>query len=162
MAAPPVTIIPSVFDRLLQPVEGPSVRQVGWNAALAQLKQAIRRDLEALLNTRRRPGVPGGEIGELARSPLRFGIPDFTAINMATAERHAIFGRALETAIRNFEPRLAGVAVSVLTSDHVLDRTLRFRVEAVIRVEPSPEPIVFESVFDPVSQTFSIKGGSHA
>ncbi|MDE1150601.1 MAG: type VI secretion system baseplate subunit TssE [Azospirillaceae bacterium] len=163
MPAPsPATIVPSVLDRLLQPVEGPSARQPGWNAAVTQLKQSIRRDLEAMLNTRRRPGKLGRDVAELLRSPLRYGIPDFTALNMAAKERQAAFGQALETAIRDFEPRLSGVAVTLLNSDSGLDRTLRFRVEAVIRVEPSPEPIVFESVLDPVSQTFSIKGDVHA
>lgn len=157
-----MTIVPSVLDRLLQPVEGPTARGTGWNAALSQLKNSIRRDLEAMLNTRRRPGKLGPEVGEVARSALQYGIPDFTALNMAATERQTAFGRALEVAIREFEPRLSGVAVTLLNGGRTLDRTLRFRVEAVIRLDPAPEPIVFESVLDPVSQTFLIKGDPHA
>ncbi|MEA1673591.1 type VI secretion system baseplate subunit TssE [Nitrospirillum sp. BR 11163] len=161
-AQQPATIVPSVLDRLIQPVEGPTARAVGWNAALSQLKNSIRRDLEAMLNTRRRPGKLGNDVGELHRSPLQYGIPDFTAMSMAAPERQAAFGRALEVAIREFEPRLSSVAVTLLNGGRNLDRTLRFRVEAVIRLDPSPEPIVFESVLDPVSQTFLIKGDPHA
>ncbi|HTH97158.1 MAG TPA: type VI secretion system baseplate subunit TssE [Stellaceae bacterium] len=156
------TITPSVLDRLIQPQGGPVVPQPGWNAALSQLKQSLRRDLEALLNTRRRPGKLGRDVAELGRSALGYGIPDFTALNLAASERQVAFGRALETAIRDFEPRLGAVSVTLLNSDQNLERTLRFRVEAMIRIEPVPEPIVFESVLDPISQTFSVKADFHA
>lgn len=151
------TILPSLFDRLTLPESGPQTRQVGWNAALGQLKLSLRRDLEALLNTRRRPGALGDDLPELARSSVRFGIPDFVAVNMAAQERQAAFGRALERVIRDYEPRLANVAVTLLPPPRGQDRTLCFRIEAMIRVEPSPEPIIFESVLDPISRTFSIK-----
>lgn len=153
----PVAITASLLDRLIQPTAGAAVRQAGWGTALSQLKQSLRRDLEALLNTRRRPGRLGGELAELSRSVIRYGIPDFTALNLAAPERQAAFGRALETVIRDFEPRLAQVSVTPLPGDRTAHRTLRFRVEAVIRVEPTPEPIVFESVLDPISRTFQVK-----
>ncbi|MDR3435251.1 type VI secretion system baseplate subunit TssE [Telmatospirillum sp.] len=152
-----VTIVPSLLDRLTMTTNGPAVRQTGWNAALVQLKRSLRRDLEALLNTRRRPGWLGRDLPELGRSPIRYGIPDFTAIDMAAQDRQAAFGRALETVIRDFEPRLGNVSVTLLTPDRDQERILRFRVEALIRIEPTPEPIVFESVLDPISRTFSIK-----
>jgi type VI secretion system protein ImpF len=164
MAAKPnsATILPSLLDRLTQPVGGPTQRQISWNAALAQLKQSLRRDLEALLNTRRRPGRLGSDLADLARSPLRYGIPDFTAINMAAQERQVAFGRALETVIKDFEPRLGNVSVTLLAADRGhLDRTMRFRVEAVIRIDPVPEPIVFESVLDPISRVFTVKADPH-
>lgn len=151
------TILPSLLDRLTQPESGPMVRQPGWGAALAQMKLSLRRDLEALLNTRRRPGALGGDLPELARSSIRFGIPDFVAVNMAAQERQAAFGRALERVIRDYEPRLANVAVTLLPPPRGQDRTLCFRIEAMIRIEPAPEPIIFESVLDPISRTFSVK-----
>lgn len=154
---PQSTIVPSLLDRLTQPESGPVVKQIGWNAALARLKQSLRRDLEALLNTRRRPGSLGDDLPELARSSVRFGIPDFVAVNMAAQERQAAFGRTLERVIRDYEPRLAGVAVTLLPPPRGQDRTLCFRIEAMIRVEPAPEPIIFESVLDPISRTFSVK-----
>jgi type VI secretion system protein ImpF len=150
------TIVPSLLDRLTAPEEGPVARS--WGAALAQLKASLRRDLESLLNTRRRPGALGGDLPELARSSVRYGIPDFIAINMAAHERQAAFGRALERVIRDYEPRLANVAVSLLAPPHGQDRILCFRIEAMLRIEPTPEPIIFESVLDPISRTFSVKG----
>lgn len=150
-------IVPSLLDRLTMPESGPTVRQTGWTAALAQLKASLRRDLEALLNTRRRPGTLGSDLPELARSSIRFGIPDFVAVNMGAQERQAAFGRALERVIRDYEPRLANVAVTLLPSPRGQDRILCFRIEAMIRVEPTHEPIIFESVLDPISRTFSVK-----
>ena len=154
---PQSTIVPSLLDRLTQPESGPVARQIGWTAALAQLKLSLRRDLEALLNTRRRPGALGADLPELARSSIRFGIPDFVVINMGAQERQAAFGRALERVIRDYEPRLSNVAVTLLPPPRGQDRTLCFRIEAMIRIEPSPEPIIFESVLDPISRTFSVK-----
>jgi type VI secretion system protein ImpF len=150
-------IVPSLLDRLTVPESGPTVRHTGWNAALSQLKASLRRDLEALLNTRRRPGALGKDLPELARSSIRFGIPDFVAVNMGAQERQAAFGKALERVIRDYEPRLANVAVTLLPPARGQDRTLCFRIEAMIRIEPAPEPIIFESVLDPISRTFSVK-----
>ncbi|MTJ83164.1 MAG: type VI secretion system baseplate subunit TssE [Telmatospirillum sp.] len=153
-----ISITPSLLDRLTQAPEG--ARSFG--AALDHLKQSLRRDLEALLNTRRRPGPPGDGLPELARSPIRYGIPDFVAVNMAAQERQAAFGKTLERVIRDFEPRLANVSVTLMTPAQAPaltpQRSLSFRIEAVLRVEPAPEPVIFESVLDPISRTFSIKG----
>jgi type VI secretion system protein ImpF len=39
-----------------------------------------------------------------------------------------------------------------------LDRVLRFRIEALLRVEPTPEPVTFDSVLEPVTGNFELKG----
>jgi type VI secretion system protein ImpF len=40
-----------------------------------------------------------------------------------------------------------------------LDRTLRFRIDALLYAEPAPEPVVFDSQLEPSSATIEIKPG---
>jgi type VI secretion system protein ImpF len=39
------------------------------------------------------------------------------------------------------------------------DRTLRFRIDALLRADPSPEPVVFDSTLEPATHTFAVQGG---
>jgi type VI secretion system protein ImpF len=167
MARPPVALaaatMPSVLDRLLDDVPAlvkgntPSRRVM-----VTAVKRMVQRDLEWLLNTRRRSlGVVGKELGELKSSLIAYGIPDFTAQDLASDTRRKAFARALETVIRTFEPRLTGVMVTLVDRQQNLERRLRFRIEALIRVEPGAEPVVFESLLDPANQSFSIRATDH-
>ena len=54
----------------------------------------------------------------------------------------------MEDAIRRFEPRFAGVRVSLLDARDTLDATLRLRIDALLRAEPAPEPISFDTLVD--------------
>jgi type VI secretion system protein ImpF len=150
-------ILPSVFDRLLDefPDEGRD-RQKSRGQPLAELRNAIRRDLEALLNTRQRhlSWPPGLE--ELNRSLINFGIPDVTRINVATQQDRVNFCHELEMAIRRHEPRFQKLKVVMLDNAEPMDRTLRFRVEALVYADPTPEAMIFDSSLDPVTQNFSV------
>ena len=42
-----------------------------------------------------------------------------------------------------------------------LERRLRFRIDALIRVEPAPEPVAFVSQLDPATQSFTIRMADH-
>ena len=48
-----------------------------------------------------------------------------------------------------------------LTEDSAEDRTLRFRVEALMYAEPAPERVSFDSMLDPTSQSFSVVGAAN-
>ena len=39
-----------------------------------------------------------------------------------------------------------------------LDRTLRFQIDALLLVEPAPEPVVFDSTLEPVTGSVEVKG----
>jgi type VI secretion system protein ImpF len=119
--------------------------------ALETLRAAVRRDLEALLNARRRRWPLPGTAPELAVSPLGYGIPDATSGSYALAERREELAMEVERVIRRFEPRLLGVRVTLRDSSNELDRTLRLKVDAVLRTDPIPEPISFEAVIEAVS-----------
>jgi len=64
----------------------------------------------------------------------------------------------IEQTIRRFEPRLAQVRVVLVDADNdTLESTLRLRIEALLRVEPAPEPIVFDTLVDPATAEVQIK-----
>ena len=52
--------------------------------------------------------------------------------------------RALEQAIALFEPRLDRVRVTMETPQQH-EQALRFRVEALLRIEPAPIPVAFDA-----------------
>src|SRR5262245_34795135 len=154
-------LVPSVLDRLLD--EDPTVSREPAktrNQVLRELKQSVRRDLENLLNTRRRClSWPSG-LGELDRSLVNYGIPDFTSISVGSADVRAEFCRIIEAVIREYEPRFKTVHVKLLDNAEPLDRTLRFRIDALLRVDPAPEPVVFDSALEPTTGSFAVKGVS--
>jgi type VI secretion system protein ImpF len=92
---------------------------------------------------------------------VNFGIPDFTGANLASAESREQFRRVIETVIRKYEPRFKTVRVTLLDNVEPLDRTLRFRIDALLYAEPSPEPLVFDSLLEPVSRSVQVKGATN-
>ena len=141
-----------LLDRLLD-AEPASPRDAPVSPAMALegLRVAVRRDLEALLNARRRRWPLPITAPELVTSPLGYGIPDATSGTYAMAEKREELAREVERVIRRFEPRLLSVRVTLRESGPELDRTLRLKVDAVLRTDPIPEPISFETVIEAVS-----------
>ena len=152
-----IRITPSVLDRLLddrpeETREAPASRQT----SLRLLKEAVRRDLEWLLNTRLSPGGAPEELPEVRRSLAAYGLPDFTTANVKSPEEQEQLRLTVEAAVRVFEPRLEAVEVFV---DRVADmeRAVRFRIEARLRVEPAPEPVVFDTMLQVASGEFRVR-----
>lgn len=141
-----IRITPSVLDRLLD--DRPDLSRepaASRQTSLRLLKQAVKRDLEWLFNTRRDPEPPPEEMAEVGRSLAAFGLPDFTTTNVKNPADRDALRRAVEDAVRVFEPRLQDVEVAIETVGDV-DRSMRFRIEARLRVEPTPEPVVFDTM----------------
>jgi type VI secretion system protein ImpF len=68
--------------------------------------------------------------------------------------------RQVEDAIALFEPRLTDVRVSVAESEDAERRQLRFIVEAMLRMDPNPERVLFDTVLDPTRGEFQVIGES--
>jgi type VI secretion system protein ImpF len=154
-------LVPSVLDRLLD--DEPEVKREpgrSQHQVLRDMKQAVRRDLENLLNTRRRCLAWPVNLKELEKSLVNYGIPDFTGANMGSGQDREQFRRLLEIVIRNHEPRFKSVKVRLLDNAEPLDRTLRFRIDALLYADPAPEPVVFDSALEPGTGSFQVKGGS--
>jgi type VI secretion system protein ImpF len=152
-------IVPSILDRLLDD-EPEVLREPLPNRFqnLSQLKKAVARDLEALLNTRQEMlEEVQPEFIEVGRSLVTYGLPDFSSYGgLSTNDRNRI-RRALEQAIATFEPRFERVRVT-LEPPREQDRTLRFRIEALLRVEPAPEPVTFDAVLRLNTQEYVVQG----
>jgi type VI secretion system protein ImpF len=157
---PDQPLVPSVLDRLLDDDPGVSTEPPrNRSQLLRELKLAVRRDVENLLNARRRNVTLPTNLVELGRSLLAYGVADFSGTGPATAKQREAFCRVLEDVIRDNEPRLMEIRVEVAANPEPGDRTLRFRIDALVRADPSPEPVIFDSTLEPASHTFAVTGG---
>ena len=153
---------PSLLDRLLDAepdrlIDPPRTRQNMVSDAL----ESLRRDLEAVLNTRRCPNTPPKTLPRLRRSLLTYGVGDFIGANMITREQRAVFATTLEESIRESEPRFRNVAVSVLDPNDASERILRLRIEATVVLEDSAMPVLFASSINPATLRFSVTAARH-
>jgi type VI secretion system protein ImpF len=147
----------SVLDRLVDfEPEAKAEPPASRSKALRQVKQALKRDLEWLLNTRRVLEVPD-ELPLLADSLLAYGLRDFSNSSVKSAEDQHDLTLALETTLKRFEPRLEDIVVSVANAS-VLERAFRFKIEARLRIDPVPEPISFDTTLQIGSGNFAVKG----
>jgi type VI secretion system protein ImpF len=152
-------IVPSILDRLLD--HEPEVLQEpvpNRFQDLYQLEKAVTRDLEALFNTRQELLEElATEFAEVSRSLVTYGLPDFTSLSLLNVHDRNRIRSALEQAIATFEPRLDRVRVT-LEPPREHEQTLRFRVEAVLRVEPAPEPVTFDAILRLTTQEYRVQG----
>ncbi len=152
-----IRITPSLLDRLTDyepkvSTEAPKSR----STSLGELKQSVKRDLEWLLNARSYPVEVDVDLEEVPKSVVAYGLPDFTGISARNHNDLKKITDQLETAISNFEPRLIDLNVT-LEPVSSTDRELRFRVEAFLNVEPTPEPVVFDTVLELGTGDFALK-----
>ena len=149
----------SVLDRLLAPtgeeVGAAQALPKGRRAALRDVREAVERDLEMLLTTRQRWLAWPNTLEALNASIVNYGIPDFSGANLTTQSAQDEFRRTVEAAIKSFEPRFKRVSVQVIEPGQTLDRRFRLRIEALMLVDA--EPIIFDSVLDPVTRSFAVR-----
>ena len=154
--SPTDLLLPSVLDRLLNEASDDERSSQRLDA----IKAAVTRDLEAFLNTHRRCISFAYDLTELNRSVVDYGLEDFTGANMTSDQNRERFRAEVEAAIRRYEPRFAMVEVIVIPNDSSQDRTLRFRIEGALHAEPAPEPLVQDSMVDPVTNQCEVKESS--
>jgi type VI secretion system protein ImpF len=150
----------SVLDRLLD--EAPEMerdRPLSGTDALNVLRRAVRRDLEGLLNARRRLASIPKAFTELHNSSLSFGLPDYTAGAMNESGAREALRREIERCIKLFEPRLVQVNVSLVPRKDDLDTTLQLRIEALLHADPAPEPISFDTIVNAATAEVEVTGG---
>jgi type VI secretion system protein ImpF len=143
---PKASLLPSIIDRLIEPQsdEPPDLSSRGQS--VRELEEAVRRDLQDLLNTRRSAieGYPEGS--ELAQSLFTFGLPELSAFNPTLPDHQRTLRDIIERTIRTFEPRLMDVHVMSIQADAATGRGLRMSIEALLRVSPAPLPVAFDTV----------------
>jgi len=153
---------PSILDRLFDNDLDNNIEvDLDQHQKLRQLRESVRRDLESLLNTRFRVIEPAEGYTELKKSLLNYGLPDLATINITNTDKRNRFIQHLESILIEYEPRFKNVKVTYLENPNSLDRTLRFRIDATLYADPSPEVVVFDTVLEPVTRNVNVEETSH-
>lgn len=145
----------SVLDRLSAEVRDSS--SGGLRVGVRELKQKVRRDLEWLLNSRRIVGPQVDEMEEVRRSILGYGLPDFSSLSQRSQMDQRLIGELIVETIRTFEPRLGALKVELIPSERIDDFRMRYRIDAVLHIEPIREPITFDTFFESDTGGFQVE-----
>ena len=150
------TAKPSLLDRLIdraprEEADRPLTREESERL----YRNSVLRDLEWLLNTRRSIVNVPDALEELQDSVFTFGLPDLTSLSADDSETRQALIRQIERTINRFEPRLVDVRVS-LASDVDSERQIHFTIEGLLKMEPNPERVVFDTVMELTNGDFSV------
>jgi type VI secretion system protein ImpF len=149
---------PSILDRLIdREPKVSSESPTRGSQHLNRIKEAVKRDLEWLLNSRQLLARRPADLQHLAHSLLTFGMPDFTTSMLSNPHDQDRLRRVIQETIARFDPRLSAVQVT-LVEGREFDRSIHFRIDAMLRVEPSPLPVTFDSVLQLSSRAFVVEG----
>ncbi|WP_296942488.1 type VI secretion system baseplate subunit TssE [uncultured Massilia sp.] len=144
---------PGLFDRLTgTPMRGPGAMRM----SAEDLKDAVARDLEALLNTR--STIPEGVLEaypECSRSIVTYGLNDFADRSLSSPADRAYICGCLEKVIAQHEPRLQNVKALLEMREDSVNR-LRFSITALLVAHASQEPVNFDAVLQPSTLQYSI------
>lgn len=154
-------ISPSVLDRLFD--DSPRITQEPNTSRYQNLREAkasVARDLEAMLNTRQEALFPLPPELEASRSLICYGLPDFTALSLLNLGDQVRICQSVEQTIALFEPRLKQVQVAI-EPPRDNDRALRFRIDALLQVDPVREPVVFDAMLQLGTHRYQV-GQAHA
>lgn len=150
---------PSLLDRLIDLEPESRYEEPASVSELARdFRAALCRDLTALLNTRRAADVVDRRFEEAVNSLLTFGIIDFTGYNLQKSPDQNTLCRSIERTIRQFEPRLERVEVSIEETGSRRP-ILRLEIAAVLRTEAG-QPIVFNTTVHRDSRRIAVSGGA--
>lgn len=117
--------------------------------SIEQMRDAVARDLECLLNARSPLDFDAEDLGShTSRSVLCFGVRDFVGRVMTNSEDRRHISRSLAHAIETHEPRLKQVRVEFHDSQRA-QGSLGFTVRAVLVIRPARESVSFDAVLQP-------------
>lgn len=147
----------SILDRLMDDAPLVTTEPVSeMHLDVSRYKQAVARDLESLLNSRRVDFDDQVEsLPHARRSILTYGITDLSSLSLLDPGAQAHLRSQIKTAIERHEPRLSRVRVS-LDAPQGRERQLRFRVDAVLTVHPLRPPVVFDAMLQLATNTYRI------
>ncbi len=156
----PVTL--SLLDRLIDDdLKRSGDVHLTRSQSVRKLRDAVRRDLEWLLNTRQ-PINPAPEGSELQDSLYMYGLPDITSMSVVNSRDRQRLTQAIQAAVVKFEPRIANPRVSLVTSGEEKVPALRFAIEGMLRIDPHPEHVSFDTVLELSSGEYKVQGETRA
>lgn len=148
----------SVLDRVAGVGDGEAASN-RLAIGVEELRDAVRRDLEWLLNTRRSLDEEIASLEEVQTSHLGFGLPDLSVYSRSSARDSRTLRNLIRDAVIRFEPRLeaSSVRVDFVENDDIDDFAMRFRIRGMLQVDPISEPVTFDTAVDPSNGTMSIE-----
>lgn len=127
------------------------------------LREAVRRDIEALFNTERFEAAPLrtdreaemapdsppdlADFPEVRRSVVNYGVPSFSGRSSRDFDREAL-ARELRAILAAFEPRLKESATRVTVATGDKSGGLRIEIEALLIMAPAPERLRLRTMID--------------
>ena len=147
---------PGFFDRLLGTPVRHATSATLLRMSAEDLKDAVARDLEALLNTR--SVIPEGLLAgypECSNSIVSYGMIDFADLSLSSPSDRAYICACIEQTIACHEPRLQKVKASLDVREGTINR-LNFSITGVLVVSASEEPVNFDEVLQPSTLQYSI------
>jgi type VI secretion system protein ImpF len=120
------------------------------------MEQAVRRDLEELLNTRQPYSDLPPQFVECRKSVLNYGLPDLNSLESYTPTQREQIGKVLEAIITLYEPRLRDVHVTLRSGSEPTDRAIKFRVDAKLRLDPAPE-VAFDTILELMTGHYTVQ-----
>lgn len=150
-----------LLDRLLDDnPDLPQERERNQHLLIHQLKESVRRDLEAVFNSRQCCIAPPAQFTESQNALHNYGLPDAATLNLGSQKARQDFCRLVEDTIKRFEPRIRSVKVSTRSGFDPEDPSIRFRVEATLFALSAEELIVFDSALNPVTRSVTVSESS--
>jgi type VI secretion system protein ImpF len=155
-----VRVTPSLLDRLLDGDPRSSRDAIlSRQDSVRELKRAVQRDLENLLNSRNSyPDLPPAFV-EAGQSALTYGLPDFSGLNPSNPADQNRLRHHIESVVRAFEPRLSGISATFVPSA-TTERSMRLRLDARLLIDPTPEPVSFDVVVPVQSMACEVREAS--
>jgi type VI secretion system protein ImpF len=127
------------------------------------LREAVRRDIEALFNTERFQSVPLlsaleaeqaseslltlEDFPEVRRSVVNYGMPSFSGRSSRDFDREAL-AREIRAVLTTFEPRLKEGATKVAVGFGDKNMGLKIEIDAVLIMTPTPERLTLRTTIN--------------
>jgi type VI secretion system protein ImpF len=152
------SVLPSLLDRLTDEAPNrPADPAPTFEASARAFRESVQRDVEWLLNTRRTMVQIPDRQPLLRESVFTYGLEDTTGLAVNTQEGRKQLQQMLQDALRRFEPRLADMRVRLVDVAAASGTPMvRFTVEATLRMDPSPERVVFDTVLEIASGVYDV------
>ncbi len=151
---------PSLLDRLTD--EHPNMladSATTRDASERAYRISVQRDVEFLLNTRRTMITADGRFPQLRQSVHQYGLPDTSGLTFSNVEGRQQLTDNIADTLRRFEPRLNNIVVKLVDANQVTAPQVRFSISATLRMDPSPEQIVFDTVLEIASGAYDVADG---
>jgi type VI secretion system protein ImpF len=153
MAEVELGLQPSILDRLIDPESSGTSILIGYDER--KMLAAVRRDLEELLNTRQtHVGLPAA-YEQVHKSIVAYGLPDLVTLEAITSKHRETIAERIQKIVELFEPRLKDVKVTYVPGENKAERSIKFKVDARLCVNPSPD-VAFDTVLELSSGQYAI------